>query len=421
MKYTVESSPIVGEVLAPPSKSHTIRAAFFAALAEGESIITNPLESADTRSAVNAIKMLGADVDLSNGDWRITGAAGRVGAPRTSIDVGNSGTTARFVISMASLGLTPILIKGDSQTSSRPMGPLLNALIRLGARVTASNGKLPATIEGPISGGETEVDGTTSQYLSSLLIHTPLAPYDTVLKLLELNEKPYVDMTLRWLDQLDIEYEREGYSLFKVRGRQEYSSFNKVIPGDFSSATFFACLGAIPGNSVAILGLDFEDSQGDKVIFDYLEAMGAKVEHQKDRVFVTGQNLEAVDLDLNDTPDALPAISALASLAKGKTTLCNVPQARIKETDRISVMAEELSKMCIKTEETIDSLIIHGGKPKGAKVSGHGDHRIVMSLALVASAAKGITTIDSAEAVNITFPNFANMFLQAGGIISQSE
>jgi 3-phosphoshikimate 1-carboxyvinyltransferase len=124
---------------------------------------------------------------------------------------------------------------------------------------------------------------------------------------------------------------------------------------------------------------------------------------------------------LNDTPDALPAISALASLAKGKTTLCNVPQARIKETDRISVMAEELSKMCIKTEETIDSLIIHGGKPKGAKVSGHGDHRIVMSLALVASAAKGITTIGSAEAVNITFPNFANMFLQAGGIISQSE
>lgn len=419
MRFTIKPSRIRGEARIPASKSHTIRAVFIAALADGVSTIKNPLESADGRSALMSVSALGAEAEEAADCWRIRGTGGVVAASGAPVDVGNSGTTARFILSMASLGRSPITIAGDRSTSARPMGPLLEALSNLGARVESAEGRLPATVTGPLRGGETKVDGTTSQYLSSLLIHTPLAPEDTTMTLARLNEKPYVDMTLAWLDKMGIEYEREGYGLFRVRGGQGYGAFEETVPGDFSSATFFACMGAIPGNEVTLLGLDMNDPQGDKAVFCYLERMGARVTAGDDRVTVTGAGLKGVELDLNATPDALPAMAALAALAEGTTRLGAVPQARIKETDRIAVMAGELSKMGIRCEEEPDALIIHGGEPRGAEVSGHGDHRVVMSLALLASAAAGETVIDTAEAVNITFPTFPELFVSVGGVLTK--
>jgi len=423
MKFKVKPSSIKGTTLVPASKSHTIRAVFIAALSDGVCVIKNPLESSDGRSALSTVKAMGAGVEVINGDWHITGHGGDIIAPAVPVDVGNSGTSARFSLSFASLCDSPITITGDEQTRSRPMGPLLTALSNLGVEIKSAGGKLPATVKGPVMGGETEVNGKTSQYLSSLLIHAPLAKKDCVLKLDGLNEKPYVDMTLAWLDRMGIEYDRDGYDMFKVRGNQKYSAFSATVPGDFSSATFFACMGAIPGNSVTLQGLDMEDTQGDKAIFGYLEAMGAKVsiDREKMEVIVTGDVLKGVKLDLNSTPDALPAMAALSALADGVTELGNVPQARIKETDRISVMAEELGKMGIKCDEKPDALLVHGGKPIGSQVSGHGDHRVVMSLALLGSASEGVTEIETAEAVNITFPTFAKDFMACGGNIVVAE
>lgn len=417
MKFSVRPSAIRGEALIPASKSHTIRAVFFAALAEGTSVIRNPLISADAESAACAVASMGAVVERDEGLWRVTGLGGVVSTPIGPVDVGNSGTTARFALSYAALGCAPIMITGDEQTRARPMGPLLDALSSLGARTSSTNGKLPATVEGPLSGGAAKVDGRTSQFLSSLLIHTPLAPRDTVLTLESLNEKPYVDMTARWLDELGVHYRREGYSRFEIKGGQRYPAFDRLVPGDFSSATFFACLGAIPGNRVALLGLDMGDSQGDKAIFDYLKAMGAKVEYGTDAITVTGDALRGVTLDLNATPDALPAMAALAAMADGVTRLENTPQARIKETDRIAVMAQELGAMGARVEEKPDGLVIHGGGLKGARVSGHGDHRVVMSLAMAGCVAPGETVIDTAEAVAITFPTFAALLTSCGGDI----
>lgn len=421
MKYIVKPSSIKGEALIPSSKSHTIRAVFIAALARGESIIKNPLESADGLSALSAVTSLGAEADRLEAAWRVRGAGGRIATPSEPVDVGNSGTTANFILSMAALGDAPITITGDEQTRARPVAPLLEALSNLGAKMESADSKLPVTITGPIKGGRTKLDGSTSQYLSSLLIHAPLALGDTEIFLDHLNEKPYVDMTLRWLDRQGIEYERDSYSRFMIRGGQRYSPFEEVIPGDFSSATFFACMGAIPGNEVRLLGLDMEDTQGDKAVFEHLSRMGARVKVGEGGVTVTGDRLKGVELDLNATPDALPAMAALASLADGVTTLGNVPQARIKETDRIAVMAEELGKMGVHCEERPDALIVRGGKPKGAKVSGHGDHRVVMSLALLASGAEGVTEIETAEAVNITFPTFAELFNACGGTLEKVD
>ena len=415
MKFIVNRGPLGGSVLIPASKSHTIRALFFAALADGTSTIINPLDSADGRSALEAVSAMGADCEVLDGKWIVNGFGGKVFAPPVPVDVGNSGTTARFALSMAALGNSEITITGDSQTRSRPMGPLLDALTNLGVQVKSDNGRLPATIRGSLQGGMTTVDGKTSQYLSSLLVHTPLAQDDTTLTLSSLNEKPYVDMTLRWLDEMGVEYSRDDYSQFTVKGGQGYKPFEKTIPADFSSATFFACIGAIPGNKVTLTGLDMEDTQGDKAVFGYIEQMGAQVEIEPDQVTVTGKQLHGVELDINATPDALPALSALAAMADGVTTLGNVPQARIKETDRIAVMATELGKMGIKCAEKPDALIVHGGSLEGAQVSGHGDHRVVMSLAIAASCANGTTQIDTAEAVDITFPGFAELFRACGG------
>jgi 3-phosphoshikimate 1-carboxyvinyltransferase len=421
MKFIVTPSRLRGSVTTPASKSHTIRAVFLAALAKGRSVVLNPLDSSDGRSALCSVEALGADVEREPGKWIIEGTGGRISAPGYPVDVGNSGTTANFILSMASLGAAAIHITGDAQTRSRPVAPLLDALGRLGARVKSTDGKLPVSVEGPIDGGHTALDGSTSQYLSSLLLHLPLAPKDSQITLPFLNEKPYVDMTLRWLDEMGIEYRRDDYSLFSVRGRQSYRPFTRIVPGDFSSATFFACMGAIPGNSVTIRGLDFSDTQGDKAVFGYLEAMGAAVTHGMEDVTVAGGKLCGARLDLNATPDALPAISALAAMADGVTHIVNVPQARIKETDRIAVMARELAKMGVDITEKPDGLVIRGGKIKAAAVDSHGDHRVVMSLALAASAAGGPVEIGLAEAVDVTFPTFAQLFGECGGKLEIRE
>ncbi len=419
MRFVVRPAQMTGTVLIPASKSHTIRALFIAALASGSTRIVNPLDSADGRSALAAVKAMGAKVDVTEQAWLVQGFGGKPNPITDTIDVGNSGTTARFVLSTAALCDRPITIVGDASTSSRPMKPLLDALANLGATVSCSEkGTLPATVSGPIHGGETAVVGTTSQFLSSLLAHTPLAEGDSTLALTSLNEKPYVEMTLRWLDDQGIAYEREGFSRFVVKGGQRYQGFDRQIPGDFSSATFFACIGAMTGNEVRLTGLDMEDAQGDKAVFGYLEAMGAEVRHEEGGIVVKGRRLVGAVHDLNATPDALPAMAALAALAEGETRLVNVPQARIKETDRIAVMAAELAKMGVDVEELPDGLIIRGGKtPHGAVVAGHHDHRIVMSLAMLGSRAEGETIIDTAEAVDVTFPNFAELYATCGGHI----
>lgn len=409
----ITPSPLAGELLIPSSKSHTIRALFIAALVDGtggESIIRNPLDSDDATSARHAIEAFGAKVKTEPGLWRITGFGNSPAVPQSPVDVGNSGTTARFLISLATFAGAPVTIIGDESTSSRPMSPLLDALEALGVTCKSDNGHLPVTICGPAKGGSAPVEGTTSQYLSSLLLHAPLFEENTTLLPTGLNEKPYVEMTLSWLDRFGIRYSRDGYDRFDVEGNQKYKPFDITVPGDFSSATFFACMGAIPGNKISLLGLDMRDSQGDKAIFGYLEKMGAKVDYTEERITVTGAELNGIDIDLNQTPDALPAMAALAAHAKGKTRLLNVPQARIKETDRIAVMAEELGKLGIVTQELPDGLVITGGQVTGTEVSGHHDHRIVMALTLCATKGTGTTTIDGAEAVAVTMPTFADLF-----------
>jgi 3-phosphoshikimate 1-carboxyvinyltransferase len=224
-------------------------------------------------------------------------------------------------------------------------------------------------------------------------------------------------MTLDWLDKQQIEYENQQMQTFKIKANQSYKPFEDAVAADFSSATFFLCGAALAGDEVTLHGLDFADSQPDKAVVDYLKVMGADIKLEPDSVTVKGDPLKGAELDMNKTPDALPAMAVTAAFAEGTTKLLNVPQARNKETDRIKCMAEELKKMNVKVEELPDGLIIEGGKPKPAELHGWSDHRIVMALALAGLNIDDECSIDTAEAMSVTFPNYVELMQKIGANI----
>jgi 3-phosphoshikimate 1-carboxyvinyltransferase len=418
MKLLVEGSNLRGRAEIPGSKSHTIRAVAIATLAGGVSQIRQPLDSADTRAAFQAYQGFGAHLEESPGLWTVKGTGGNLSVPANVIDTANSGTTMNMALGTAALLPEGIcVLTGDGQVRRRPSGPLAQSLNELGATVrsTRDNGCPPYVVEGRLKGGTTTLAATSSQYLSSILLNAPLAEADTRVILSVLHEVPYVFITLDWLARQGIRVEHdEALTEFLVPGRQAYRPVDRRIPGDFSSATFFLAAGALPDNEVVSKGLDMTDTQGDKAVVDYLKAMGAEVEVQAEAVKVTARRLEGCEIDMNATPDALPMMAALACFARGETRLVNVPQARQKETDRIAVMRLELSKLGADLDELEDGLVIRESALHAGEVDGHGDHRIVMALAIAGTMLPGTTTIHGYEAVNITFPSFLGVLTGLG-------
>ncbi len=420
MQLVSSKSRLQGTVAIPASKSHTIRAVAIASLAQGESVIRNPLWSDDAEAAVSCYRAFGARIDTRNDKaWKVTGLGGRITSPSETIDVLNSGTTLRVAMGSAALAQpgTTTTFTGDEQIQSRPIAPLMQSLEELGAKCVSlkNNGKVPVRVAGGLRGGRTSIAAFTSQYLSSLLLCTPLAPADTDIEVTLLNEPGYVQMTLDWLDKQGIQYESDGLRRFHVRGGQGYKAYDLPVPADFSSATFFLCAAALFGDGVTLQGLDFSDSQPDKAVVDYLRAMGADIVTGPTGITVKGSSLKGVTIDMNATPDALPAMAVTATFAEGTTKLVNVPQARSKETDRIRCMAEELTKMGANVEELPDGLVVHNSKLRAARLDGRSDHRIVMALSLAAMGLEQPCAIETAEAIRVTFPEFVNLMQALGG------
>jgi 3-phosphoshikimate 1-carboxyvinyltransferase len=419
MDLIANKSSLKGTVYIPGSKSHTIRAVAIASLAHGTSNISDPLISSDTISAVDCYRALGANIDTTNPkNWVIIGTAGKVNATDSTVNVGNSGTTLRIALASAALAQpgNPITFTGDEQIQSRPLGELLNSLNDLGATATAikANDMAPVTVSGKLIGGKTTLKCITSQYLSSLLMAAPLADNNTAIEVTLLNEPDYVQVTLDWLDKQGIKYENNDFKSFQIPGRQKYTAFDTTIPADFSSATFFLCAGAILDADITLKGLDFTDSQPDKAVADYLIAMGADITIEKDAVHIKKSTLNGIEIDMNRTPDALPAMAVTAAFAKTPTKLYNVAQARNKETDRIDCMAKELTKLGISVDQLPDGLIIVPGEMSPCQLNGYADHRIVMALSLAAMAMSGKTEISTAEAIDVTFPEYVTLMKGLG-------
>jgi 3-phosphoshikimate 1-carboxyvinyltransferase len=339
------------------------------------------------------------------------------------LDAGNSGTTLYLGIALAALGNRQVKFTGDEQIRRRSAAPLLEALTGLGARAVseAGNGCVPITIRGPWKGGRVSLPCPTSQYLSAILLAAPLAPagVTTEIDVPLLNEKPYIELTLSYLKAQHVSIETTSdFSWFRIRGGSAYKPVNGPVPGDFSSAAFPACAAVVSGGTVRLLGLDPEDPQGDKAYFDMLSQMGCKVEWQKKNEWELAVSrsgkFAAAAFDLNATPDLLPAMAAAAAYAWGETVLGNVAHARIKETDRIAVMAGELKKLGVEASERPDGLVIRGGgegaaaeqRPDNIRLEGHGDHRVVMALAAAALGAPRPVEINGAESASVTYPGF---------------
>ncbi|MFW5914908.1 MAG: 3-phosphoshikimate 1-carboxyvinyltransferase [Planctomycetota bacterium] len=425
MKFITRKSTLSGSLTIPGSKSHTIRGLLFATLADGTSRLLRPLDSSDTRSCVQACTALGADVATGSDDcWEIRGTAGSPVAPDAAVNVGNSGTTLFLAMSAAALGNGLTEFTGDQQTRRRDASPLLGALSKLGAtaRSVKGNGCAPLIVGGGLKGGNVSIKCPTSQYLSSLLLGCPLAERDSDISVPLLHEKPYVGMTCQWLEELGVSVEcTDGYSRIHVPGGQRYHAFERVIPADFSSATFFLVAAAITGSELMLRGLDMNDSQGDKAVVGMLRQMGCSVDEDSEGLWIRGPDrLQGASFDLNATPDALPAMAVAGCAAEGTTRLTNVPQARMKETDRIWVMSRELSKMGGEISELPDGVEIEGTTLEGAEVNGHCDHRVIMALSVAGLAAGGRTVVDTAEAVDVTFPDFHALMREAGADIESS-
>jgi 3-phosphoshikimate 1-carboxyvinyltransferase len=418
MLLKISNSKVSGRIKLPGSKSHTIRALFLAGLSGGESVISEPLVSEDAFSAIEVCKSFGAEIKTLDNKYIIKGFSGIPNTPEDVVNVGNSGTSLRFAVTTAALSEGYTVLTGDYQIRKRPLNNLLTSINDLGGMAisTRGNGMAPVIIKGRIKGGRTKIDAVTSQYLSSLLINAPLFEKDTEIEITRLNEAPYAEMTLWWLDKMGVTYKNDKLKSFWIKGGQKYKPFNATIPGDLSAATFFIVLAAISGDKIIIEKFDLKDPQGDKLVLEIVESMGAKVERMENEISVQGNNLRGITIDMNSIPDALPAMAVLGCFAEGETRLVNVSHARLKESDRISVMCTELKKMGADIEELEDGLVIRQSQLKGSNVKGHDDHRVVMALAVAGLNSEGETVIDSAEAINVTYPGFVETIKKCGGL-----
>ena len=409
MIASVERSVLSGEVYAPPSKSYTHRAILITALGAGGKVL-RPLLSADTLATVSASEAFGARIrkEPQKNDLSIDGVRDLPQTPEDVIDVLNSGTTLRFCSAVAALTAGAVLT-GDTSIRTRPNGPLLSSLSELGADAFSikNNGKAPLVIRGKMSGGTAHLQGgLSSQFLSALLIACPLAERETRIIIEgELKSRPYAEITLDMLHDAGIKIEERGQE-FIVPGGQSFGLEEYTIPGDFSSASYPLAAAAVTGSEVTVKGI-LPSRQGDSAIIDILIRMGARVSWNRESgdLKIKGGDLEGVEVDASRTPDLVPTVAVLGALAKGETTVVNAEHVRHKETDRIHAMAVELTKMGGKIQERPDGLVIQGGKLHGASVHGYHDHRIVMALT-VAGFVAGETKIDTAEAVDVSYPGF---------------
>ena len=432
MKFIItKTKEINGAQIIPGSKSETIRALVCALLAKGKSEINNFLDCEDSKTALKALKVLGASAIRQSNQVIIKSAGLPIKTKAKKINTGNSGITTKFILPV--LGLRenndlPVIFDCGKQMRERPIIPLLNALNNLGMNITflKKYGSCPLVVKGTLVGGTTSVDGNISQYLSALLLSLPLSPSDSVITVKNLKERPYMEMTLQFLDNLGVSYSHDkvkNTDIYKIKGRQKYSGFKKNISGDFSSASYLIAAGCLIKGKITLEGLNMESPQGDKKLIEILKKMGADIKISKTKKKISilgGEKLIGISIDANDVPDLVPTLAVIGTYAKGKTKIYNVAQARIKETDRIKSMSLGLRRMGARVKEYKDGLTVYENALKGCTVKGFDDHRTVMAFVIAGMIAEGKTTVTDAEAVNKTFPNFYQLIKALGANIKLS-
>ena len=412
---------INGEVFLPGSKSLSNRALLIAALAKGETKITNLLVSDDIKHMLNALKALGIEYRLSDcgTECIVVGNDGFFSANEPlELYLGNAGTAMRPLCAALAASNGEFVLTGEPRMKERPIGHLVDALNQLNADVEYLENKEypPVKINGKaLNGAKVTIDGSiSSQFLTAILMVSPLLTSDTTIEIEgELVSKPYIDITLDIMSRFGVSVQNNNYQSFIVKGNQSYQAVERyMVEGDASSASYFLAAGAIKGGEITVHGVGKLSVQGDKHFADVLEKMGAEVIWNDESITVKGKPLNAVDMDMNHIPDAAMTIATAALFAKGTTSIRNIYNWRVKETDRLFAMATELRKVGAEVIEGEDFITITPPeKLKHAEIDTYDDHRVAMCFSLVALSDTPVT-INDPKCTAKTFPDYFDKLAQ---------
>ncbi|MFX1327139.1 MAG: 3-phosphoshikimate 1-carboxyvinyltransferase [Promethearchaeota archaeon] len=422
LKISPISHGLNGEITAPGSKSYSHRAFIAASLADGISIIKNPLTSGDVKITMNLLKSLGIKIlERSDNTFIVKRDKDVFRSIKEPLDCGNSGTTIRIFSALSLLIKGGLTLKGEFLKLKRPILPLLEALEQIGGKYNLSEEKLKIKRKKILCNKIKISENLSSQFTSALLIICPLLKckikdYIEIEIPTPIVSKPFIEITLDVLEKFGINIQAYlEIGRFYITSEQNYRSQSFMIPGDFSSAAMILGAATLSKDSsfVIINNLNINNSQGDKKIIEILKSMGAniKINESKNQVIVNGSlksnPLKGMKIDCKDIPDLFPILSVIGAFAEGETVLYNVSHLRHKETDRVRAMARELSKMGVKVIEEDDKLtIFHTEQISGTTINHDNDHRIAMACSIAALHASSSSQIQNFDIVKDSYPSF---------------
>jgi len=422
MIATIQPSAIKGSIQAPTSKSSMQRACAAALLTNGVTIIKNPGSSNDDKAALGVIRGLGAYAEqLPDGSIKITSKG--VNPDAGEVNCGESGLGIRMFTPLVALSNKSITINGEGSLLTRPMDFFDTVLPQLGVEIISNNGKLPLKVKGPLKPAPIEVDGSlSSQFLTGLLFaYAASGASDVALSVKDLKSKPYIDLTLQVMKHFGWDVENRNYESFyfgeAVTKQTTAEPIQYTVEGDWSGGAFLLVAGAVAGD-ITVKGLDVYSTQADKAILQALISSGAKISVQAEQIEIGPAPLKAFHFNATECPDLFPPLVALASYCEGKTVIEGANRLTHKESNRALTLQEEFGKMGIKIDLQDDLMIIHGGTGvHGAATHSHHDHRIAMSCAVAGLKATGTTTIEEAQAINKSYPDFYSHIQQLGAAV----
>jgi len=416
--------PITGRVRVPGSKSITNRALICAAMAQGHSVLHGALDSEDTVVMVEAWRQLGIAIawDKVRQEMHVDGCAGQPPTPQGDLFIANSGTSIRFLTAALAATHGEYTLDGVPRMRQRPIGDLLRGLRAWGATLDSRNQELPDCppvhlLARGLQGGNAEVRGdVSSQFLSGMMMAAPYCRNPVQITVQgELVSQPYVAMTAKVMHAFGVDVQSIEHRRYSIPAPCTYIGCEYSIEPDASAASYFFAVAAITGGSVRVLGLSMQAMQGDVGFARVLEKMGCRLESGEDYIEVSGRATQGIDIDMNAISDTVQTLASVALFAEGPTRIRGVAHNRHKETDRIGDLARELKRLGAQVVEHEDGLTIHPKPLTGCELETYRDHRMAMSLALVALKIPGIRILDP-RCTEKTYPRF---FEDLGALIGQ--
>lgn len=406
-------SPIHATLRMPGSKSYTNRALILAALTKGPVHLKNPLYSEDTEAMIGCLQTLGLKIEKKTDELIVHDDIRCIENKNYQLFAHDSGTTIRFLLALLCIVPGIKTIQGNKRLNERPIQDLVESLRELGAAIEycEEKGKLPIKVSSStLQGHQVHIKGDiSSQFLSALLLISPAISKGLTISVSDsLISKPYIDMTLNCMQDWGVKVSVLENGNYFIPEHQFYQKKQYTIEGDFSSAGYFFAIAVLTQSTITLENLNPSSAQADRNFLSILAKMGNPVTYGKNSVCIQGKKLMPVQVNMEDCPDQVMTMAVLAAFANGVTQISGVRSLRVKETERVLAIQNELNKMGIKTEDTHDTLTIYGGAPHAAKIETYKDHRIAMAFAVAGTHLPGLV-IQNPEVVNKTFPTFWEM------------